>query len=91
MKLLLTLSLLLAAGCASKGAIGVAYNRQGVVKVVFTGSPAEKADIRVEDIILNPKELRGPIGSICHVKGSRAGVEYEKAVKRADVNSFQRW
>lgn len=76
-------------GCASPGGIGVLYNKKGVVKYIFEKSPAEKAGIEKEDIILNTKELRGPIGSICKVKWQRGAVLYTKEIERVDVNTFK--
>lgn len=86
-----TLILILAAtvGCASPGGIGVLYNHKSIVRYVFEHSPAEKADIRLLDVISNTKALRGPIGSVCLVKYTRAGVAHEVSVIRADVDTFR--
>lgn len=89
----LVVSILLAAGwllgCASPGGIGVMYNKKGVVKYVFEHSPAENAGLMLEDMILNTKELRGPIGSMCHVRWKRGEMIYEKYIQRADVGTFK--
>lgn len=88
-KLLLVLMLATTVGCASSGGIGVLYNKKGVVKYVFENSPAEEAGIETEDTILNPKELRGKIGTICRVRWQRGAVLYTRDIKRADVDTFR--
>lgn len=78
------------AGCASPGGIGVLYNKKGVVKYVFEASPADAAGMEVEDLILNPKELRGKIGTVCHVRWQRGAVLYQRNLIRVDADTFRR-
>ena len=88
--IILTLgAILFLTACASPGVIGVGYNKKGVVKYIYKESPAEKAGIMLEDIILNPKKLRGPIGSICHVEFKRDNVLMKKDIERVDVDSLK--
>lgn len=90
MKLLLSMLMVFAVGCASSGGIGVLYNKKGVVKHVFENSPAEEAGIELEDVLLNRKELRGKVGTMCKVRWQRGAVIYTKNIVRADVETFHR-
>jgi predicted metalloprotease with PDZ domain len=89
MKSIITaLVFLIMTACAGPGAIGVAYNQEGIVRYVFKNSPAEKAGIVVGDKILNRKELRGDIGTMCRVKVEREGQYIEKLIQRLDVDKL---
>lgn len=90
MRYLLLVFILILVNCASPGGIGVLFNRKGIVKYVFANSPAQKAGIILEDLLLNPKDLRGPIGSMCIVKWKRGSTIYEQDIVRADVSTFRR-
>lgn len=85
----LLLSLLLLTGCASPGVVGVAYNKKGIVKYVFEGSNADKAGIKVEDKILNTKDLRGKVGTVIIVKLVRAGVGFELKIERQHIDTLK--
>ncbi len=81
--------LVLLMACASNGVIGVAYNKQGIVKYVFKNSSAEKAGILLEDKILNKTSLRGRVGSMCLVKYERVGVYHEIFVLRQHIDTLE--
>jgi hypothetical protein len=89
MKYLLLLLPLILVNCASPGGIGVLYNKKGVVKHVFENSPANAAGIMLEDVLLNKKDLRGKIGTICRVRWQRGTVLHERDIIRADVSTFR--
>jgi C-terminal processing protease CtpA/Prc len=78
-------------GCAGSGVIGVVYNQKGIVRSVFKESPAEKAGILVDDRILNTKDLRGAVGSMCRVKVERNGQFFEKLILRIHEDKLKSW
>jgi len=76
-------------GCVTpKGVIGVAYNQKGIVRHVFPKSPADLAGIKLDDRILNTKDLRGKVGTMCLVKYERSGTYFEQLIKRVDVDTL---
>lgn len=92
MRYLIAILLTFIVGCASTGkpgAIGVLYNQEGIVRQVFPNSPAEKAGIMINDKILNPKDLRGKIGTYALVKFVRQGATYELRIVRMDVDKLE--
>jgi predicted metalloprotease with PDZ domain len=80
-------------GCACKGVTGVVYNQHGYIRHVFKDSPAEEAGLMPGDIILNPGELKGKVGSTANVRFKRGYVEETIAIKRMCVDdlSHEKW
>ena len=89
MRLLATALFIVLIGCAHNGVIGVAYNQYGIVRQVFSGSPAEKAGIKVNDKILNIADLRGEVGTICTVNVQREDNIMTLLIPRIDINSLK--
>ncbi len=89
-KLLLIILLVLnLAACANPGIIGVVYNQNGIVRQVYDKSPAKAAGVLLGDKILNTGDLRGRVGSVCHVRIERELQFIDLFITRVHIDSLQ--
>lgn len=88
---LLAITFAFIVGCASKppGAIGVMYNQDGVVRHIYSHSPAAKAGLLLGDIIENPKSLRGPVGTSVTISVIRKSKKLSFTLVRVNVKTLK--
>lgn len=86
---LISVSIMLNTG-PCPGVIGVMYNQEGIVRDVFSNSPADEAGIQLGDKILDRRSTRGKPGTIADVRLIRNGVLLSTSVVRICVDDLQR-
>ena len=83
--------LLFLSGCACKGVIGASYNNKtSVVDYVMKGSPAQQVDVRVGDILIDPKDIPGEVDTEVVFKLIRGKEILTKKTKRKCLDKLRR-